>query len=175
MQSVSQNGVAGMVYRGDPALIHVSDGKRAEAGQAVAKFVDKAMRQNAQGRDAEQIWGDFNGGGPRKQALCPGCYMVVLYDAAIALADANGQSRRELAASLSEAFAKLAADPSLGYSEEIHVLLDPCEPEVDLANLKPGDRIEHKDNGAVSLAEEHEAEFGRSYSIEHGFGQLSQG
>lgn len=156
-----------MVYRGRPDLVHVSDGKRAEAGQAVAKFIDKAMRQNAVGRSAEQLYGDFNGEGALP--LCPGCYMVVVYDAAIALADANGQSRRELAASLSLAFAKLAAEPELGYSEEIHVLLDPCDDPMI------GQKVEHKDNGAVSLAEEHEAEYGRSYSIEHGFGQLSQG
>lgn len=109
--------VDGMVYRGDPNLIHVSDGKRAEAGRMVARKIDEAMRANAQNRsDKERA----------EQDLCPGCYMVVLYDAAIALADANGQSRKELAASLSAAFAKLAAEPDLGYSEEIHVMLDPC-------------------------------------------------
>lgn len=115
---ISQQGIDGMVYRGDPNLIHVSDGKRAEAGRAVARLIDQMMRKHAKDRTEEERYA---------QALCPGCYMVVLYDAALALSDANGQSRRELAASLSEAFAKLAEDPERGFTEEIRVILDPCE------------------------------------------------
>lgn len=117
---ISKNGIDGMVYRGDPDLIHVSDGQRAAAGRSVARFIDETMRRHAEGRTEEQRY---------RQALCPGCYMVVLYNAALTLAGSNGQSTRELALTMSVAFAKLAEAPELGLTEEIEVMLDPCERE----------------------------------------------
>lgn len=114
---ISQLGIDGMVYRGDPNLIHISDGKRAIAGRAVAGFLDATMRDRAEGRtELERV----------TQPLCPGCYMVAMYDALLALADASGQSRRELGLTMSLAFTMLAANPDRGLTEEIKVVLDPC-------------------------------------------------
>lgn len=121
MKLRTRNPDTGMVYRGDPELIHVSDGRRTEAGRRVARFIDEQMRKYAEGRTEIERYA---------QALCPGCYMVVIYNAALALADANGQPRRELAASMSLAFAKLAEAPDLGFTEAIEVILDPCEEAV---------------------------------------------
>jgi hypothetical protein len=51
--------------------------------------------------------------------------MVALFDAAVTLAQRNGQSLTELAATMGLAFAKLAANPGSGLTEEIEVILDP--------------------------------------------------
>jgi hypothetical protein len=50
--------------------------------------------------------------------------MIALFNAAIHMADANGQSRTELARTMSHAFNRLAAEPESGLSEEIKVILD---------------------------------------------------
>lgn len=116
------NGTDGRVYGGDPSLIHVKDKTRAEMGRRLAGSLDDEMRYQA-----------FQGGmrtqaeafGENRQKLCPGCYMVVGYDMLLQLADANGQSRTELARSMIGAFQKLLDNPELGLTEEIEVLLDP--------------------------------------------------
>lgn len=61
--------------------------------------------------------------------LCPGCYMVALFNAAITLAERNGQSLRELGNSLGDAFKQLAMDG--GHPESIESITvqldsDPC-------------------------------------------------
>jgi hypothetical protein len=105
------------VYGGDKNLVHIKDGTRKSVGEAVADFLDDEMRFRAamDGKEAEGL-------------ICPGCAMIALFNAAIHTAERNGQSRTELANTMSAAFAKLAADPQSGLTEEIEVILDPdCE------------------------------------------------
>lgn len=106
-----------MHYAGDPNLVHVADGRRADMGRSAAGFIEQEIRYNASvaGR------GDLNNA--YKAPLCPGCYMVVIYNTALELAKQNGQSETELCRSLSLAFAKLADNPNMD-KEEIFVCLD---------------------------------------------------
>src|ERR1044072_9106005 len=99
------NGTDGRVYGGDPNLIHVSDGQRANAGRKMAQVLDELMRERAENRTAEQR---------ATQKLCPGCYMIVTFDMLLTLADQNGQPRRELALSMIGAFSKLLEVPEEG-------------------------------------------------------------
>lgn len=119
------------VYRGNPDLVHVQDGQRALIGSKLADHLDFAVRRNAlDATDDYGVMGDI-----LKNPLCPGCYMVVLFNAAIATARRNGQSLSELGNSLGNAFLELArtATADVGYQadariEEIEVRLDsdPC-------------------------------------------------
>lgn len=123
------NGTEGRVYGGDPNLIHIADGTRADVGRAIADAVDLQMRWLADGNKARswsQIWGS------QRQALCPGCYMVVGFNTMLTLAERNGQSLRELGLTMAQAFAKLAEDQSPSTIEEILVILDaePCPIEM---------------------------------------------
>ena len=112
------SGTQGRVYGGDPGLIHIPDGRRAEFGRKVASFLTDQMHH----LDAGISWTP-NG---RYKPLCPGCYMVALVNAAIELADRNGQSRKELGLSMANAFSRLAAGGPM-VREEIEVILDPEE------------------------------------------------
>jgi hypothetical protein len=112
--ALTRNGTDGRVYGGDCALVHIGDGQRKKAGEAIADFIDSQMRQNA-----------FLRGKPHEGPLCPGCFMIAVFNAAIYLADRNGQPRTELGNTLAAAFAKLAADPSAAFTEEINVIVDP--------------------------------------------------
>jgi hypothetical protein len=115
--ALTRDGTDGRVYGGDPNLIHVPDGRRREAGELAALAIDLIIR-----RISDRIpW-------PQRgfKLLCPGCYMIVLFNAAVALARANGQPLSELGATMSAAFARLAQDQSAAGLEEIEVILDPC-------------------------------------------------
>ena len=120
MKHATQNGTDGRVYGGDCDLIHIADGKRAEMGAELGRELDAMMRTAA-------VWSGARTGsqayGESAQPLCPGCYMVALFNAAVSLADANGQSVHELGASMSRAFWELATggDKSI---ESITVELD---------------------------------------------------
>lgn len=117
LPALSRNGTDGRVYGGDKQLIHVADGKRAQAGRRMATLLDGLMREHAENRtEAEKA----------SQLLCPGCYMVVAFNMLTELAKRNGQPMGELAASMANAFTALAngGDSSM---EEILVILDPCE------------------------------------------------
>jgi hypothetical protein len=103
------------VYGGDCELIHVADGKRAAAGKAMAKVLDKAMREHAENRN------DFE---RATQLLCPGCYMVVGFNMMTELAKRNGQPLKELALSMANAFTELA-NGGEDAIEHIQVMLDP--------------------------------------------------
>lgn len=123
------NGTEGRVYGGDPNLIHIADGMRADVGRVIAEAVDLQMRKRAdddRARTWNQIWGT------ERQTLCPGCYMVVGFNALLTLAERNGQSLRELGLTMAQAFAKLAEDQSPHTIEEILVILDsePCQIEM---------------------------------------------
>lgn len=123
LRPVSQNGTDGRVYGGDAVLIHVADGKRADAGRSIAAVIDSEMRGRAVmggQRTKEQAYG------PNAFALCPGCYMIVGFNAMVELARQNGQSFRELGRTMAAAFAKLAeCGDDAECIEEINVILDP--------------------------------------------------
>jgi hypothetical protein len=113
---LTRNGTEGRVYGGDPDLLHVPDGKRSDLGALVAAFIEGQMREGAENRTERQ---------KEMQRLCPGCYMVVLFDAALHLADNTGQSRLELARSMKWAYEQLEANPEQPPIEEIFIRLDP--------------------------------------------------
>lgn len=115
-------GTEGRVYGGNPSLIHVKDGTRAQVGAFVASQLAVEMRWRAV-EDGSRSMGEV-----LSQKLCPGCYMVVLFNAAVKLAQDNGQSLTELGNSMSAAF-KALAEGGPEAIEEIEVLLDPCEVE----------------------------------------------
>lgn len=116
--ALTRDGTDGRVYGGDPALIHVPDGQRKSAGELAAQAIDLIMR-----RLSDRVpW-------PQRASklLCPGCYMIVLFNAAVYLAQRNGQPLSELGATMARAFSKLASAPmSEALLEEIEVVLDPC-------------------------------------------------
>ncbi|TXH57711.1 MAG: hypothetical protein E6Q97_03930 [Desulfurellales bacterium] len=116
------SGTLGRVYGGDSDLIHIEDGKRARFGAHFAQEIDRAMRFAALGN------GTRTGKEVVSQRLCPGCYMIVLFDAAITLAQNNGQSVVELGATMTAAFQRLTIDAAAGehklVTEEIHVIME---------------------------------------------------
>lgn len=112
-------GTLGRVYGGNPNLIHIDDGTRAEFGHDMAGQMDGMMRERYTGERTEyQLV---------TQRLCPGCYMIGAFNMLLTLADGNGQSRLELARSMKAAFEALEANPEMGLTEEIIVKLDPCD------------------------------------------------
>lgn len=113
--TLTRNGTLGRVYGGDCSLIHIPDNSRADVGRQMAEHLDKVMREGAENRTAEQR---------ASQALCPGCFMVAVFNMAVSLAEANGQPLSELGNSLGDAFKSLAkGGPSR--IEHILVKLDP--------------------------------------------------
>lgn len=115
--ALTRDGTDGRVYGGDPNLIHVPDGQRRKTGELAAMAIDLIMR-----RVSNRIPWPQRG----MKLLCPGCYMIVLFNAAITLARLNGQPLEELGATLGRAFTRLAetGDNAEGI-EEIEVLIDP--------------------------------------------------
>ena len=113
------NGTDGRVYGGDPNLIHIDDGRRADMGLRLAEHLDMRMRMEYSGeRTLEQ---------KVDQALCPGCYMIAAFNMLLTLADENKQSRTSMARTMIGAFEKLLENPEQGLTEEIEVMLDPCD------------------------------------------------
>lgn len=110
----------GLVYRGREDRVHIADGQRAEMGRILAHSLMEGMRVAAYRRD-ENIWNDNGGFLP----ACPGCYMTALFNAAVTLAKANGQSLTELGNTLAGEFSRLAAGGP-DRIESVHVVLD-CE------------------------------------------------
>lgn len=103
MQKLTHGGTNGRAYGGDPALVHIPDHHRADVGRSIADVLTSEMRLLGTlgvGHDAKPATGD--------DALCPGCYMIALYDAAVILAEREGQSLQELGASLAGLFDSLA-------------------------------------------------------------------
>lgn len=113
-----------MVYRGDEALVHIPDGERVEVGQYLAQRLDDEMRDRA--GDTGHWFPRFDGAQAAKP-LCPGCYMVAVFNCAVALANDNGQSLTELGRSLACAFDALAKGGAAAI-ESIQVKLDSDEP-----------------------------------------------
>lgn len=119
------NGTNGRVYGGDPELVHVHDGRRASMGKRAAMLLSDAIRKDAMEKSYPERW---------LQPLCPGCYMIVGYNALITLATHNNQDMRELGRSMAALFTKLAdtGDPQL--IEEMQVI-----PEPPLIRFRHGD------------------------------------
>lgn len=117
-------GTLGRVYGGDPSLVHVPDGNRTAVGKAVAFATDNAMRVMA------FEYGLKDHTQAATQELCPGCYMVVGFNALVELAKMNGQSYKELGLTMAAAFTKLAECDKESVDvciEEIAIILDPPE------------------------------------------------
>jgi hypothetical protein len=114
---ITQNGTHGRVYGGDPGLVHIPDGERGEMGRTVAIFLGDRMRYKAQNRGEMEAW---------STPLCPGCYMVALFNAAVTLAKESGQPLSELGRSMAGAFTALAdcKDGDEACIESITVKLD---------------------------------------------------
>lgn len=92
---VSRNGTDGRIYGGDRDLLHVRDGERVTVGEQVARYVESLIRNE-------------HNGGDTTRALCPGCFMIVLFNATVTLAVNNGQPLDELGRSMGAAFNALA-------------------------------------------------------------------
>mgnify|MGYP006921293051 CR=1 FL=1 len=112
MKKITRNGTNGLVYGGDVDLVHIQDGKRASMGSLLALILDANMR--AYDKAAERHDADT--------PLCPGCAMLAIYNAAVAMADSNGYDRRQLAANMMNLFYDLAFDPEIGQREELKVI-----------------------------------------------------
>lgn len=112
-------GTDGRVYGGDPTKIHIDDGRRADMGLRIAEHLTRRMREEYSGERTLDERMD--------QQLCPGCYMIAAFNMLLVLAQENGQSRTELANSMIGAFTKLRDDPNAGLTEEIEIMLDPCD------------------------------------------------
>ena len=128
MQSTMQrerNPETGMVYRGAADLIHIADGERAAFGEELAQHLAARMRRADWAR--RLLAGETDAEAARLSQglpLCPGCYMVAMFDATLALARDSGQDIAEMARTMAAAFAELARDPSAGSIESIAVKLD---------------------------------------------------
>lgn len=113
------------IYRGNPGLIHIADGQRASVGRLLANQLDYNIRSRA----IDEAEGYAAIADILNNPLCPGCYMVAVFNCAIELAKRNGQSLTELGNSLGNAFKALAQDGAHAESiESIEVQLDsePC-------------------------------------------------
>lgn len=121
---LTRDGTLGRVYGGDPNLVHVADGQRGTTGVIVSAFASVTIRLLAvqSGARTEEE--------AKAMLLCPGCYMVVMFNATVQMAKDNDQPLRELAQTMAAAFQRLddclarGEDPQLCI-EEIQVLLDP--------------------------------------------------
>lgn len=115
LETTERNGTNGRVYGGDENLVHIADGTRAKMGMELALMLDQMMRAEALANGSRTDTDAMD------QALCPGCYMVALFDAALALARMNGQDVRELGRTMAAQFDKLAHGED-GMIEEIEVI-----------------------------------------------------
>lgn len=114
---LTRNGTDGRVYGGDCELVHIKDGQRKAMGALVALRLDQAMRRTAVENETRTT------AEAGEQLLCPGCVMVALFNAAVILAEQNGQPLSELGNTMAQAF-QLLADGGIAKIEEINVILD---------------------------------------------------
>jgi hypothetical protein len=112
-------GTLGRVYGGDCGYVHIDDGARKHVGALVAQFLDQTMRGMAINSGKTITDDNYH-----MLPLCPGCTMIALFNAALILAERNGQSTTELANTMANAFQALAANPSAGLTEEVEIILD---------------------------------------------------
>lgn len=137
---IEHRGTSGRAYGGDPALVHIPDHHRTDVGRALADCLEMQMR----------LIGTLGVGHEPKpyddaSPLCPGCYMIALFDAAVFMARRQGQDVRELGLSLGGLFTTLAHDPNFQPTEEMVIVIgelrsnpqreDCPECEADIAKL----------------------------------------
>lgn len=108
---LTHSGTDGRTYGGDPNLVHIPDHHRKDLARAVADTLASEMRFSAKVNNTKSD-GD----------LCPGCYMIAVFDMAIHLAKDTGQDVRELGHTLSKAFADLAAKGEYTLTEEMLII-----------------------------------------------------
>ena len=126
MNKLTHNGTGGRAYGGDPDLIHIPDHHRADVGVAIASQVDALMRVlGVLGVGHEPAPMDS------EKPLCPGCYMIALFDAAVELARREGQPVTELGYSMAQMFYSLAQDGSYRPTEEMVVTGSPSLVPID--------------------------------------------
>lgn len=116
MQKLTHGGTDGRTYGGDPSLVHIPDHHRADVGRSVAAMLEAEMRTLGTlgfGHEPKPYDSDA--------CICPGCYMIALFDAAVFLAKATGQDVRELGTSMAYLFAELAARGEYRPTEEMIV------------------------------------------------------
>jgi hypothetical protein len=119
MKSTAKNDAPnGSVYARDTGLIHIADGERREMGAWLASQLNSRMRNECV-LDGQRTTEEAS-----EQSLCPGCYMVAVFNCALELAKENGQDIREMARSMAWAFKKLAKNPTPEGIEGIELVLD---------------------------------------------------
>ena len=132
MSKLTHSGTDGRTYGGDPNLVHIPDHHRADVGRSIAATLEAQMRMLGAlgvGHDAKPMTAD--------DPLCPGCYMIALFDASVVLAERTGQDVRELGASMAQLFAKLAAEGKYQPTEEMTVIQAPA-PVAELRDAAKG-------------------------------------
>lgn len=135
MRKLTHNGTAGRTYGGDPSLVHIPDHHRADVGHSVAAMLEAEMRAIGTlgfGHEPKPYDSDA--------PICPGCYMIALFDAAVWLAKATGQDVRELGVSMAALFAKLAAEGEYRPTEEMIVRAPTPDARVNLW-LSPNQQV----------------------------------
>lgn len=105
-------GTMGRTYGGACDLVHIPDGRRRDVGRMLGEFLERVQREVA------------NVPGAQDKLLCPGCYMIALIDAAVWLAENNGQDVHELGASMAHAFEQIAikGDYDRALIEEMEII-----------------------------------------------------
>lgn len=95
----------GTRHGNDESLVHVPQDQRAYVGERIAVYADWAIRDiaRASGRPA---------GPTAKDKLCPGCYITVMINALLSLAERNGQDPAYLAKYAANALFDIARDGS---------------------------------------------------------------
>lgn len=107
-----KQGTSGRTYGGAKDLVHIPDHRRKDVGIMLAEHLERLQREVAVIPGAE------------RKLLCPGCYMIALIDAAVWLAENNGQPIHELGRTMERAFGHIAVSGDYDRSliEEIEVV-----------------------------------------------------
>lgn len=93
----------------NPDRLHFDDGTHKRAGEELAARLDAMMRAANPDASADA-------------QLCPGCYMLTLFNASLYLAAQNGQDPRQLAATMERVFHDLGAYLDAGGPGPVSVL-----------------------------------------------------
>lgn len=109
----------GRTYGGDTGLVHIQDGKRQAMGKWLATQLSQRIRMNAVEDNLCTYLQSTS------LDVCPGCYQVALFNAAIELAKQSHQPLSELGRSMAAAFQHLADHSEAMDRESIEVMLDP--------------------------------------------------
>lgn len=126
MKVTRQN--SGLVYRKRPERCHIVNDGHKMMGERMANWLELQMRKGAEESiGKEDAW---------KLLICPGCYMEVVFYAAISLAQRAEQSTRELGRTMAQGFTMLANDPD-NLPAFLPVILDDEEEDMQ-HGVEPG-------------------------------------